>query len=92
MPCPTGCRTARFARLGQAEVTDRLERLANVSEGAYVRLLADSAAAQARGDAAALGDVAERFSAAGFNLRAAESAMAASEASARARNQRAATR
>jgi DNA-binding CsgD family transcriptional regulator len=82
-----------LTRLGRAsEVSDRLEQLAGVSEGAYVRCLADSAAAQARGDASALGDVAERFAAAGFNLRAAESAMAASEASARAHDQRAAAR
>ena len=39
-----------------------------------------------------MGDAAERFAAMGFNLRAAESAMAASEASARARDQRAAAR
>jgi DNA-binding NarL/FixJ family response regulator len=57
-----------------------------------VRILADSAAGLARGSPDALGDVAERFATLGFNLRAAESAMAASEASARAHDQRGATR
>jgi DNA-binding CsgD family transcriptional regulator len=47
---------------------------------------------QLRGDPSALGDAAERFAASGFNLRAAESAMAASEASARAHDQRSAAR
>ena len=82
-----------LVRLGRAhEVAERLGRLADVGEGAFLRILADNAAAQARGDPSALGDAAERFAAAGFNLRAAESAMAASEASARAHDQRSATR
>ena len=61
-------------------------------QGEYLQVLADNAAGLARGDPVALGDAAERFAAMGFNLRAAESAMAASEASARAHDQRAATR
>jgi DNA-binding CsgD family transcriptional regulator len=82
-----------LVRLGRAhEVAERLSRLADVGEGAFLRILADNAAAYARGDPSALGDAAERFAAAGFNLRAAESAMAASEASARAHDQRSAAR
>jgi DNA-binding CsgD family transcriptional regulator len=82
-----------LARLGCAtEVADRLQTLATVAQGDYIRVLADNAAGHARGDPAALGDAAERFAALGFNLRAAESAMAASEASARAGDQRAANR
>ena len=82
-----------LARLGRArEVADRLRELAEGGQGAYLRVLADSAAAQAREDPAALGDAAERFAELGANLRAAEAAMAASEASARSRDQRGATR
>jgi DNA-binding CsgD family transcriptional regulator len=82
-----------LARLGRAdEVAERLGQLAEVGQGAYLRILADNAAAHARGDPHALGDAAERFAALGFNLRAAESAMAASEASARAHDQRGAAR
>ena len=82
-----------LVRLGRAhEVAERLGRLAEIGHGAYLRILADNAAAYARGDPSALGDAAERFAASGFNLRAAESAMAASEASARARDQRSAAR
>jgi DNA-binding CsgD family transcriptional regulator len=78
-----------LVRLGRAdEVAERLGQLAEVGQGAYLRILADNAAAHARGDPHALGDAAERFAALGFNLRAAESAMAASEASARAHDQR----
>jgi DNA-binding CsgD family transcriptional regulator len=81
-----------LARLGcAAEVTNRLHSLAAAGQGDYLRVLADNAAGHARGNPDALGDAAERFAALGFNLRAAESAMAASEASARARDQRAAT-
>jgi len=82
-----------LARLGRAdEVADRLHTLAAIGQGDYLRILADNATGLARGDPVALRDVAERFAALGFNLRAAESAMAASEASARAHDQRAATR
>jgi DNA-binding CsgD family transcriptional regulator len=82
-----------LARLGRAdEVAERLGELAEVGQGAYLRILADNAAAHARGDPHGLGDAAERFAALGFNLRAAESAMAASEASARAHDQRGAAR
>jgi DNA-binding CsgD family transcriptional regulator len=82
-----------LARLGRAnEVADRLRSLAAIAEGEYLRILADSAAGHARGDPDALGDAAQRFAALGFNLRAAESAMAASEASARAGDQRTASR
>jgi DNA-binding NarL/FixJ family response regulator len=82
-----------LARLGRAnEVTDRLRSLAASAQGDYLPILADNAAGLARGDADALGDAAQRFAAMGFNLRAAESAMAASEASARGHDQRAATR
>ena len=82
-----------LARLGRAnEVADRLRSLAAIAEGDYLRILADNAAGHARGDPDALGDAAQRFAALGFNLRAAESAMAASEASARARDQRTASR
>jgi DNA-binding CsgD family transcriptional regulator len=82
-----------LARLGRAhEVAERLGVLAEVGQGAYVRILADNTAAYARGDPSALGDAAERFAASGFSLRAAESAMAASEASARAHDQRSAAR
>ena len=82
-----------LARLGRAhEVAERLGRSAEVGQGAYLRMLADSAAAYARGDPSALGDAAERFAASGFNLRAAESAMAASEAAARGHDQRLAAR
>jgi DNA-binding NarL/FixJ family response regulator len=82
-----------LARLGRAdEVADRLYSLAAAAQGDLVRILADSAAGLARGSPDALGDVAERFAALGFNMRAAESAMAASEASARAHDQRGATR
>jgi DNA-binding CsgD family transcriptional regulator len=82
-----------LARLGRAdEVADRLHSLAAAAQGDLVQILADSAAGLASGSPEALGDVAERFAALGFNLRAAESAMAASEASARAHDQRGATR
>jgi DNA-binding NarL/FixJ family response regulator len=82
-----------LARLGRAnEVADRLRSLAAIAQGDYLQILADNAAGHARGDPDALGDAAQRFAALGFNLRAAESAMAASEASARAHDQRAATR
>jgi DNA-binding NarL/FixJ family response regulator len=82
-----------LARLGRAnEVADRLRSLAAIVQGDHLRILADNAAALARGDPDALGDAAQRFAALGFNLRAAESAMAASEASARARDQRTASR
>jgi DNA-binding CsgD family transcriptional regulator/DNA polymerase III delta prime subunit len=82
-----------LARLGRAnEVADRLHSLAASAQGDYLHILADNAAGLARGDPDALGDTAQRFAALGFNLRAAESAMAASEASARAHDQRTATR
>jgi DNA-binding CsgD family transcriptional regulator len=82
-----------LARLGGAnEVADRLHALAAVCQGDLVQLLADSASGLARNQQHTLGDVAERFAALGFYLRAAESAMAASEASARDHNRRAATR
>jgi DNA-binding CsgD family transcriptional regulator len=82
-----------LARLGRADlVAERLGRLAEVGQGAYLRILADNAAAHARGDPYVLGDTAERFAVLGFNLRAAESAMAASEASARSHDQRGAAR
>jgi DNA-binding CsgD family transcriptional regulator len=82
-----------LARLGRAkDVADHLRSLAAIAQGDYLRTLADNAAGLARGDPDALGDAAERFAALGFNLRAAESAMAASEASARAHDQRTATR
>lgn len=82
-----------LARLGCAdEIADRLRSLAAAAQGDLVGVLADDAAGLATGDPEALGDTAERFSTLGFNLRAAESAMAASEASARAHDQRRATR
>ncbi len=82
-----------LARLGSAnEVADRLRSLAAIAQGDYVRILADNATGHARGDPDALGDAAQRFAASGFKLRAAESAMAASEASARAHDQRTASR
>jgi DNA-binding CsgD family transcriptional regulator len=82
-----------LARLGRAdEVADRLQELAKIAQGEYLPVLAGNAAGHARSDPVALGDAAERFAAMGYILRAAESAMAASEASARAHNQRAATR
>ena len=82
-----------LARLGRAaDVTDRLDALAAIGQGEYVQVLAADAGGHARGDPAALGEAAERFAAMGFNLRAAESAMAASEASARTRDQRTAAR
>lgn len=82
-----------LARLGAAkEVADRLCSLAAIAQGDYLRILADNAVGLARGDPDTLGDAAQRFADLGFNLRAAESAMAASEASARAHDQRAATR
>jgi DNA-binding CsgD family transcriptional regulator len=82
-----------LARLGRAnEVADRLRSLAAIAQGDYVAVLADNATGHARGDPDALGDASQRFAALGYNLRAAESAMAASEASARAHDQRTATR
>ena len=83
-----------LARLGRAhEVAERLGRLADGRAGGVPRGSSPTAPpAYARGDPSALGDVAERFAASGFNLRAAESAMAASEASARAHDQRSAAR
>jgi DNA-binding CsgD family transcriptional regulator/MoxR-like ATPase len=82
-----------LARLGHAgQVAERLHDLAAVAQGEFVSVLADNATALARGDPTALGDAADRFAAMGFNLRAAESAMAASEASARAHDQRTAAR
>jgi DNA-binding CsgD family transcriptional regulator len=82
-----------LVRLGRApDVAERLGRLAEVGQGAYLGVLAHSATAYARRDPSALGDIAERFAVLGFNLRAAESAMAASEASARAHDQRSAAR
>ena len=82
-----------LARLGRAgDVAGRLNALAATGQGEYLRVLADDAAGLAHLDPVALGEAAERFAAMGFNLRAAESAMAASEASARARDQRAAAR
>jgi DNA-binding CsgD family transcriptional regulator len=82
-----------LARLGRADdVADRLHALAAIGQGEYLRVLADDAAGLAHVDPAALGEAAERFAAMGFNMRAAESAMAASEASARAGDQRAAAR
>jgi DNA-binding CsgD family transcriptional regulator len=82
-----------LARLGRAkEVADRLRSLAAMAQGDYLQILADNAAGHTRGDPDALGDAAQRFAALGFNLRAAESAMAASEASARGHDQRTATR
>jgi DNA-binding NarL/FixJ family response regulator len=82
-----------LARLGAAkEVAERLCSLAAIAQGDHLRILADNAVGLARGDPDTLGDAAQRFAALGFNLRAAESAMAASEASARAHDQRAATR
>jgi DNA-binding CsgD family transcriptional regulator len=82
-----------LARLGgAADVEARLHELADGAQGEYLRLLARSAAGLARGDADALGEVAERFAELGFNLRAAEAAMAASEASARHGDQRTAAR
>ena len=82
-----------LARLGRADdVADRLQALAATGQGDFLRVLADHAGGLARGDQEALGDAAERFAAMGFNLRGAESAMAASEASARTGDQRAAAR
>jgi DNA-binding CsgD family transcriptional regulator len=82
-----------LARLGAAkEVAERLCSLAAIAQGDHLRILADNAVGLARGNPDTLGDAAQRFAALGFNLRAAESAMAASEASARAHDQRAATR
>jgi DNA-binding CsgD family transcriptional regulator len=82
-----------LARLGRAdEVAERMQSLGAVAQGDLVQLLADGALGLARADADALGDVAERFAALGFNMRAAESAMAASEASARTHDARRATR
>ena len=82
-----------LARLGRADdVADRLQALAAIGQGDFLRVLADHAGGLARGDHEALGDAAERFAAMGFNLRGAESAMAASEASARTGDQRAAAR
>jgi DNA-binding CsgD family transcriptional regulator len=82
-----------LARLGRAdEVADRLRALAAAAQGDLVGVLADDAAGLASGEPDTLGDTAERFATLGFNLRAAESAMAASDASARAQDQRRATR
>jgi DNA-binding CsgD family transcriptional regulator len=82
-----------LARLGSAgDVADRLHVLAAIGQGDYLTVLADDATGLAQVDPTVLGETAERFATMGFNLRAAESAMAASEASARARDQRAATR
>lgn len=82
-----------LARLGCADqVAERLQALAALAQGAYLQIVADNASGHANRDPHALGDTAERFAALGFNLRAAESAMAASEASARAHDQRTATR
>jgi DNA-binding CsgD family transcriptional regulator len=82
-----------LARLGRAdEVAGRLRALAAAAQGDLVGVLADDAAGLASGDPDTLGDTAERFATLGFNLRAAESAMAASDASARAHDQRRATR
>jgi DNA-binding CsgD family transcriptional regulator len=82
-----------LARLGRAdEVADRLRSLAAAAQGHLAGILADDAAGLASGDPDTLGDTAERLATLGFNLRAAESAMAASEASARAHDQRRATR
>jgi DNA-binding CsgD family transcriptional regulator len=82
-----------LARLGRAdEVADRLRSLAAVAQGRLAGILADDAAGLASGDPETLGDTAERLASLGFNLRAAESAMAASEASARARDRRRASR
>ena len=82
-----------LARLGRAtDVAERLQELADGAQGEHLRLLALSAAGLARGDVLALGEIAERFAGLGFNLRAAESAMAASEASARQGDQRVAAR
>jgi DNA-binding CsgD family transcriptional regulator len=82
-----------LARLGRAhDVAGRLHTLAAEAQGDLIRILADSAAGLDRDNPDALGDVTERFAVLGFNQRAAESAMAAAEASARAHDQRAATR
>jgi DNA-binding CsgD family transcriptional regulator len=82
-----------LARLGRADdVAERMQSLTTTAQGDLVGLLADGATGLARSAADALGDVAERFAVLGFNTRAAESAMAASESAARARDPRKATR
>jgi hypothetical protein len=66
-----------LARLGRAnEVADRLRSLAAIAQGDYLAVLADNATGHARGDPDALGNASQRFAALGYNLRAAESAMA----------------
>ena len=60
-----------LARLGRADdVADRLQALAAIGQGDFLRVLADHAGGLARGDPDGLGDAAERFAAMGFNLRA----------------------
>jgi len=80
-------------RLGDAaEVAGRLGELAERCQGDVVAAMAAHAAGLVAGDSGALEAVAERFAAMGFLLKAAEAAMGASEAAAKAGDQRRATR
>ena len=80
-------------RLGEAaDVAARLAELAGRCQGDLVTAMAAHAAGLVAGDSEALERVAERFAVMGFLLKAAEAAMGASEAAAKAGDQRRATR
>jgi DNA-binding NarL/FixJ family response regulator len=77
---------------GAAEVVDRLGELATQCDGELVPVLAAHAAAVVHDDVDGMAAAATRFEAMGFLLKAAEASMAASEAAARAGDQRRAAR
>jgi DNA-binding NarL/FixJ family response regulator len=77
---------------GAADVVDRLVELAAQCEGELVAAFAEHAGAVARDDVDAIASAATRFESMGFLLKAAEASMAASEAAARAGDQRRAAR
>jgi len=80
-------------RIGDAaDIADRLARLAERCDGTLVTTMASHAAAVTNGDADRLEKVAEDFAEMGYLLKAAEAAMGASEAAARAGDQRRAAR
>jgi DNA-binding CsgD family transcriptional regulator len=80
-------------RLGEAqEVVDRLVELAESCDGELIPAMAAHAMGLAKGDVDMLDEVATRFADMGFLLKAAEAAMGAAEAAARAGDQQRATR
>jgi DNA-binding NarL/FixJ family response regulator len=77
---------------GAADVVDRLDELATECDGDLVPTLAAHASAVVRDDVDGIAAAAARFESMGFLLKAAEASMAASEAAARAGDQRRAAR